>query len=143
MEKLAYRGAKNKDKTVSGYYDGTYFFIGDNAIEKAKKFNDNIYSIDYSNAKLYDINNDKDSNKLKRMSSEAGFDVVEDSGYPESEYLKKWKYDGIKKMLEVIIFDTDKFDYKPITLTEKKTKGKVKLILSQLQLDKIKNHKKN
>jgi tRNA nucleotidyltransferase (CCA-adding enzyme) len=112
-----YRGEKKVDKskdnyTPSGYYNGTYYFSGDNAEEKAKEFGENISSINIKDSKLYKIDSDKDADKLKKEATKNGFYTNEGSGYNESKYLEFIGYDGIQRGDEIIIFDNKKFKNK-------------------------------
>jgi len=138
MENLAYT---NSDYKLSDdtYYKGIYFYIGDNAKERASKNGGDIISVDISKAKLFTVDGNKDANKLKRLASHSGFDITEENGIGESIYLDEYEYDGIKKRFEVILFHPEKFNIK--TINETFFKKKKKLILSQLQLDKIKEYK--
>ncbi len=107
---IAYRGSnylKSDDKKSyipSGYYAGTYYFLGDDAEEKALKFGKHLSKIDIDGLKLYNINNDKDAELLKAKTSKEGYHTTSASGDSESKYLKSIGYDGIKRGNEVIIF---------------------------------------
>lgn len=106
------------NKTSSGYYPGVYFYTGPGAEEKVKgNFNKykNIYKLDITGAKLYNIESPEKAEKLKdeayRASKESGYDfiVTSGSGYGDVQYLKMKGYDGIRRGIEVIIFEPEKF----------------------------------
>ena len=105
----AYRGERinhNPPNGPAGHYFGTYFYIGDEAKENAKKLGENIIVADITNANLYILDTPE---KLKQEARKAGYDVREASGYIECNYLKSMGYDGIKIGSEVVLFDKNKF----------------------------------
>jgi hypothetical protein len=103
---------RSLNKTPSGYYPGVYFYWGPDAEEIAKsnfKKYKNIYKLDITGAKLYDLNSPDKAKELKDDASKNDFFVSSASGYGEVEYLKSVGYDGIKRGKEVIIFNPEKF----------------------------------
>lgn len=90
----------------SGYYKGTYFYIGKDAEEKAKKMGPVLLTANVLNANLYELDTPE---ILKSEAKKAGYEVREATGSPECDYLKSIGYDGIKLGSEIVLFDKNKF----------------------------------
>ena len=112
---IAYRGQRidhNPPNGGSGYFNGTYFFVGKDAEQKAKEFQSGIIiKADITNAKLYQLygNSNNTHDFLKKEARKAGYYTSQASGNGECEYLKSLGYDGIHIGNEVILFDKNNF----------------------------------
>jgi len=109
---------RKSNSTPSGYYPGVYFYTGKGAEDNLRdnKFRGkNVYKIDITGANLYKLDSPEKSKELKdkaeKASKESGysFPVTQGSGYGDVEYLKSKGYDGIKRGIEVILFEPEKF----------------------------------
>jgi hypothetical protein len=107
---------RKSNLTPSGYYPGVYFYTGKAAEDKVRdnKFaGKNVYKLDITGANLYKIDSPKKAEELKdeaeKAAEKGGFIVTQGSGYGDVEYLKSKGYDGIKRGIEVILFEPEKF----------------------------------
>jgi hypothetical protein len=106
---------RKSNPTPSGYYPGVYFYTGKAAEDKLRDNfkGKNVYKLDITGANLYKIDSPKKAEELKdeawKAAEKGGYIVTHGSGYGDVEYLKSKGYDGIRRGIEVIIFEPEKF----------------------------------
>jgi hypothetical protein len=105
---ILYHGTNEKfdgfysGRQVSGYYPGFYVTTEEHV---AQSFGSNVIKFISEPLKLYDINNEYDSEELKKKARLSGVYVSQGSGYPEAKYLENNGYDGIRRGEEIILFN--------------------------------------
>lgn len=108
QELTGFRGsnyAPDADKsryTPSGYYYGTYYYVTDDAEQRAQRHGKYVTKQDLSGLRIYQL---EDADQLKREAAQAGYFVTQGSGYNECKYLKAQGYDGLQRGVEVVVFD--------------------------------------
>lgn len=86
----------------SGYYPGTYTLISKKDVTHHGA---NVYTAKIDLNKVYSITEETSAEQLKKEAATAGFGYHSGNGRAEVEYLKSKGFIGLRRGIEILIFD--------------------------------------